>query len=219
MGNSATAQPVSQSVSDSTKLVTRHGNMTTWKTRAFQPAASASRARTRAQPLSPPAVRTGPGSATSSPSRARARRRSTAPSPRAPASITANTGSPSNVTARPAPSENSVTAKTNPAMATGSEVRVYPNSRKVAAAKGARQAEGGDGLVGGVDVVDRADRADGADGALFVAGAVACGRVSIVMAGLLSVRSPSRGRTVRRPRLCCGRGPGGMGRGGVLGCT
>ncbi|GGO43870.1 hypothetical protein GCM10012286_28760 [Streptomyces lasiicapitis] len=124
MGNRAIVQPVTQSVSDRTKLVTRHGNMTSWKTRAFQPAASASRARTRAKAPSPSFLCTSAGSATSRPSRSRARRRSTAPRPRAPASITANTGRPSSVTARPAPSENSVTAKTNPAMAMGREVRV-----------------------------------------------------------------------------------------------
>lgn len=108
----------------STKDVTRAGNITTWKSSARQPAASASRARIPAHAPSPGEVRTGAGPATSSPRPARARPRSAAPSPRAPANAAAMTGSPSTVTNSPMPSENIVTAKVKPTTAMGSEATV-----------------------------------------------------------------------------------------------
>ncbi|WP_198351777.1 hypothetical protein [Streptomyces typhae] len=98
------------------------------------------------------------------------------------------------MTARPAPSENSVTAKTNPATATGSDVRTYPNVRKVGAAKGARQKPGRDVRKAG-PLCARSGRVR--------AGAVVRGRVSIVMAGLVlvSARQPRRVGAVAAPCL------------------
>ena len=60
-----------------------------------------------------PARRSGSGSATSRPSSPRARARSSAPSPRHAARPAASTGTPRNVTSRPAPSDSIVTANVN----------------------------------------------------------------------------------------------------------
>lgn len=123
---------MSSRVSVTTNEAIRHGNMTNWNSTAFQPATSASR------PLIPPSG-TGTGAFVLSPSRPEARPRSPAPSPRAPASNATSTGNPTTVTASPAPSEKSVTARTNPAIASGNEVNTYPYSRQAAAESGPRR--------------------------------------------------------------------------------
>src|SRR6478672_6586030 len=60
-----------------------------------------------------PRGRSGSGASTSRPSSPRALARSTAPKPRHAASPAASTGTPRNVTSRPAPSDSIVTAKVN----------------------------------------------------------------------------------------------------------
>ncbi len=99
-----------------------HGNITTWYSTAFQPAASASRAVMA--PQKPGRGRTGAGPGTSRASRPRTRARSSRPKPRAAVVRAARTGRPNTVTKVPTPMANSVTAVTKPRIATGRPVSV-----------------------------------------------------------------------------------------------
>ncbi len=102
-------QPTDQTVTLTTKDSTAHGNWSTAYSSARQEAPLFSTAPIHA--VNPCRfIRSGSGSPTSRPSSPRARARSTAPNPRQPASPAASTGTPRNVTSRPAPSDTMVIA-------------------------------------------------------------------------------------------------------------
>ncbi len=113
------AHPVTQKVTDTAKEKTDQGNCTIAYSRLRQEAPLLSTAPI--QPIAPCFfIRSGSGSDIRSPSRARARTRSIAPKPRHPASAAASTGTPRNVTSRPAPSDTIVTANVKSRMPIGS---------------------------------------------------------------------------------------------------